>query len=162
MGAAFRKFRFRITRRTGATTLRRQATCYSVISSILYQVRSWVPVHVSAGNGPNSWPGDKLQQGETGLVPDDLSMTVSIGCFSNSARFQFPITMKFVGAIRPLSCDAKAVPPTGASSQPERSSSFSDSSRPVFGTPLENSDRDAHAPNWPDIELCAIVAVPAG
>ena len=54
-----------------------------------YQVYSWVPVHISAGDGLNSWPGDKLQQGATGRVPDNLSMTVSISCFSSSARFQF-------------------------------------------------------------------------
>lgn len=53
-----------------------------------YQVYRWVPVHVSAGDGPNSWPGDLLQQGATSLVPDDLSITVS-RCFSSSARFQF-------------------------------------------------------------------------
>src|SRR4051812_26547275 len=90
-GAAFRTFRSTITCRTGATRLRRQATCYSVISSLLCQVYGWVPVHVSAGDGLNSWPGDKLQQGASGLIPDDLSMTVSMECFSNSARFQFPI-----------------------------------------------------------------------
>ena len=160
--AAFRKFQFRITYRTGATPLRRQATCYSVISSFLYQVHSWVPVHVSAGDGLNSWPGDKLQQGATDLVPDNLSMTVSTGCFSYSARFKFPTTMKFAGAIRLLSCDAKAVPPIGASPQPGRSFSFSDSSRPVFGTPLENEDRNVHAPSWPDTALCAIAEDLAG
>src|SRR5712675_324729 len=154
MRAAFGMFRSLMTCRTGATTLRRQATCYSVISSILDQVCSWVPVHVSAGDGLNSWPGDKLQQGETGLVPDDLSMTVSMGCFSNSARLQFPIKIVFAGRIRLLSYDAKAVPPTGASPQPGRSFSSSDSSRPVFGTSVGNPDRDAHGPSWPDREPC--------
>ena len=161
-GAAFRTFRSTITCRTGATRLRRQATCYSVISSILNQVYCWVPVHVSAGDGLNSWPGDKLQQGATGLVPDDLSMTVSMECFSNSARFQFPIQTDFTEALRLLSCDAKAVPPIGALPQPGRSFSFSDSSRPIFGTPPENERRNAHAPSWPDTALCAIAADPAG
>ena len=164
MGAAFRKFRFRITRRTRSTRLRRQATCYSVISSILYQVCSWVPVHVSAGDGLNSWPGDKLQQGATGRVPDNLSMTVSIACFSSSARFQFLSSLSAepdsAAAIPLHASDATAVPPIGASPQPGRSFSFSDSLRPAFDTSLENEDRNGHAPSWPDTELFAIEVDP--
>ena len=166
MRAAFRKFRFAITCRTEPTTLRRQATCYSVISSILDQVYCWVPVHVSAGDGLNSWPGDKLQQGATGLVPDDLSMTVSIGCFFGSARFQSlssPSTdSDSAVATPPHASDAIAALPIGASPQPGRSFSFSDSLRPVFDMSLENEDRDAHVPSWPDTALCAIAADPVG
>src|SRR3989442_4693100 len=165
MGAAFRMFRSAITCMTGANNP--STTCNLLFGNLQhpYQVYSWAPVHVSAGDGLNSWPGDKLQQGATDLVPDNLSITVSIGYFSGSARFQFlssRFKLEFAAAVPLHAYDAKAVRPTGALPQPERSSSFSDSSRPVFCIPLGHGGRAVHAPSWPDTGLCATGADLAG
>jgi len=56
--APFRIFRSQITCRTRATN---PSTTSNLLFGNLqhpYQVYSWVPVHVSAGDGLNSWPGD--------------------------------------------------------------------------------------------------------
>src|SRR3989442_6070506 len=122
MGAAFRMFRSAITCMTGANNP--STTCNLLFGNLQhpYQVYSWVPVHVSAGDGLNSWPGDKLQQGATDLVPDDLSITVSKRCFSGSARFQFlsSRSIALAAPTPPPACDARAAPPAGASPQPGR------------------------------------------
>lgn len=59
---------------------RRQATCYSVISSMGYRAAGY-QFMVFAGDGLNSCPGVQLQQGVDSRVPKMSVDTVSIGVF---------------------------------------------------------------------------------
>src|SRR5262245_30204057 len=144
---------------------RRQATCYSVISSIVSIKTAGYQFMVFAGDGLNSSPGVQLHQGVDNHVPVFLSVdAVSIVfCLQHDSDFRPSIPIKLVPVVvRSFACDATCAPPSVASRRQVRSSSFLDFAKPIAGRSAPRDHREQCAPSWLDITPCAIAGVPVG
>jgi len=144
---------------------RRQATCYSVISSIVSMKTAGYQFMVFAGDGLNSSPGVQLHQGVDNHVPIPVGRCGLdlVFCLQHDSDFKLsiPITLVTV-VVRSFSCDATCAPPSVASRRQVRSSSFLDFAKPIAGRSAPRDHREQCAPSWLDITPCAIAGVPVG